>query len=139
MKECINKKNSLKRKKKHSQIRKMQKINEFDDFHSNYSNKKKQIEFEFTNDEFSNFNFNHNDASNHVNNFLLKQKNKRLKRIKKRQRELIVNKCVTTKMRVLKMKKLTHDKIDTCAKINLINHVLIKRLKLFFFHRRQFH
>ena len=89
-----------------------------------------QAEFGSTSDEFSDFSPSHSDASDHANNSLPRQENRRLKRIRKRQRELAVNRCVATKMRVLGMKELAHGRVDTCAEVNLISHALAKKLKL---------
>ena len=77
-----------------------------------------------TSDEFSNFSFNNNKTSNHANKFSARQKRKRLKRIKKRQHELAINRYISTKIQILNIKKSTYEKIDTCAKMNLISHAL---------------
>ena len=56
---------------------------------------------------------------------------RRRNKIKKRKKELVIDNCVSTKMKIKNMKKKTFDRINICAKINLINHDFVQILKLF--------
>ena len=84
-----------------------------------------------TNNEFSNFSFSDNEASNYVNKFSTRQKRKRLEQIKKRQHKLAINRYISTKIQILNIKKSIYEKVDIYAKMNLINHVFVQKLNFF--------
>ena len=85
---------------------------------------------ESTSDEFSDFDPSDGDAPYPTDTATDRQARRRRGRIKKRQRELAVNRCVSTRMQVLNMKGQADGRIDTCAEVNLISHALAKKLNL---------
>ena len=56
---------------------------------------------------------------------------RRRNKIKKRKKKFVIDKCVSTKTKIKNMKKETFDRINICAKMNLINHDFVQILKLF--------
>ena len=56
---------------------------------------------------------------------------RRHNKIKKRKKKFVIDKCVSTRMKIKNIKKKAFDRINICAKINLISHDLVQILKLF--------
>ena len=56
---------------------------------------------------------------------------RRRNKIKKRKKKFVIDKCVSTKMKIKNMKKKAFDRINICTKMNLINHDFVQILKLF--------
>ena len=55
---------------------------------------------------------------------------RRRNKIKKRKKEFVIDKCVSTK-KIKNIKKKAFDRINICAKMNLINYNFVQILKLF--------
>ena len=82
---------------------------------------------ESTSDEFSDFNTSSSDASGRFKKSPSRQERRRKGRIKKRKKELAINRCVSTKMQVQGMQGLAEGRIDTCAEVNLISNAFVHR------------
>ena len=87
---------------------------------------KQLLIFNFSVDEF--FEFIDSDV---FDSQFFRTNQRRRNKIKKRKKEFVIDKCVLTKMKIKNMKKKTFDRINICAKVNLINYDFAQILKLF--------
>ena len=86
---------------------------------------KQLLIFNFSVDEF----FELIDSDAFDSSFFSSQR--RRNKIRKRKRKLVIDKCVSTKIKIKNMKKKAFDRINICAKVNLISYDLVQILKLF--------
>ena len=59
-----------------------------------------------------------------------RQQRRRERRIRKRKRELAINRCVDSKLTIRGMKEEAHGRIDTCAEVNISSNALARKLNL---------